>query len=598
METAEKTDAVHIESLNNQTENSPDRHELHTKTIQEEAAEPASPLQLGWRTWLVVLLSSFTIMAQVYTTVAAASVVSFIAMDFEGSALSGWIIQGPLLMQAALSPIVGRLSDILDRKYLASIPPLIAFVGAVICAKATSMNMLIGGSILVGVTLSTIAIVQSIPSEILPLKYRTVSNGISFLGGASAGIIGQLSAGAYTNMSPSGWRYIFWTQAAFHLTSALGFLLFYWPPRHTDFPRMKLTEYIWACDPIGSVLFIGSSTTILLALDWAAGTYPWSSAHVIGPLVTGCVLLIAFCLYELFARPDGLLAHAFFRSGRNFPLALLAFTIEGYIFYSAVTSLTPQLILRLGYATTPMRIAVRHQLFYLVPVFAASVPITWYATARRDLRTPLVGCFAIFLGVAGAYAGVTPGWGDGVQQGLNVLCAVGQAGPLTLLVAAVQFAAPHRYLSTATGLAFSARAVGGAVGSAVLEAVVKGYVGGRYGGAVAGAARRAGVRDEGVVGEIVGAMAGGEGATSVEALGAVVGEGVGAAQLEAVVGEGRWVWARGYRLAWASVVPFTVVALVCVACLSGVGELMTERVEATVERVPRGDEEKRVDGEE
>lgn len=91
-------------------------------------------------------------------------------------------------MQAVLSPIIGRLSDILDRKYLASIPPLIAFVGCIICAKATSMNMLIGGSILVGVTLSTIAIVQSIPSEILPLKYRAVANGIAFLGGASAGM--------------------------------------------------------------------------------------------------------------------------------------------------------------------------------------------------------------------------------------------------------------------------------------------------------------------------------------------------------------------------------------------------------------------------
>lgn len=98
-------------------------------------------------------------------------------------------------------------------------------------------------------------------------------------------------------MSSSGWRYIFWTQGAFHLTSALGFLLFYWPPRHSDFPRMKLSEYIWACDPIGSVLFIGSSTTILLALDWAAGTYPWSDAHVIAPLVIGCVLLIIFCIY-------------------------------------------------------------------------------------------------------------------------------------------------------------------------------------------------------------------------------------------------------------------------------------------------------------
>lgn len=92
--------------------------------------------------------------------------------------------QGPLLIQSVLSPIVGRLSDVLDRKYLATIPPLIAFAGAVVSAKATSMNMLIGGGILIGTTLSTISIVQAIPAEILPLKYRALANGFAFVGGS------------------------------------------------------------------------------------------------------------------------------------------------------------------------------------------------------------------------------------------------------------------------------------------------------------------------------------------------------------------------------------------------------------------------------
>lgn len=91
-------------------------------------------------------------------------------------------------MQSVLSPIVGRLSDCLDRKYLASVPPLIAFAGAVISAKATDMKVLIGGGILIGITLSTISIVQAIPSEILPLKYRALANGFAFLGGSIGGL--------------------------------------------------------------------------------------------------------------------------------------------------------------------------------------------------------------------------------------------------------------------------------------------------------------------------------------------------------------------------------------------------------------------------
>lgn len=91
-------------------------------------------------------------------------------------------------MQSVLSPIVGRLSDVLDRKYLAIILTVVSFVGAVVSAKATSMSVLIGGGILVGCTLSTISIVQAVPSEVLPLKYRAIANGFAFLGGAFGGM--------------------------------------------------------------------------------------------------------------------------------------------------------------------------------------------------------------------------------------------------------------------------------------------------------------------------------------------------------------------------------------------------------------------------
>lgn len=90
-------------------------------------------------------------------------------------------------MQAALNPILGRFSDVVDRKLLVVIPPLFAAAGSFIAAKADSMDMLIAGSVLTGVTLATIGTVQSIPAEVLPLKYRSIANGIAFLGGALGG---------------------------------------------------------------------------------------------------------------------------------------------------------------------------------------------------------------------------------------------------------------------------------------------------------------------------------------------------------------------------------------------------------------------------
>jgi len=44
------------------------------------------------------------------------------------------------------------------------------------------------------------------------------------------------------------------------------------------------------------------------------------------------------------------------------------------------------------------------------------------------------------------------------------------------------------------------------------------------------------------------------------------------------------VYAKAYRNAWASIVPFVVLGLLAVIFLKGVKELMTEHVEATVEK--------------
>ena len=110
-------------------------------------------------------------MGQIFVVTGAGSVMAFVSRDMGASSLSGWIIQGPLLMQSVLSPVLGRLSDVLDRKYVATIPPLIAFVGAVISARANSMAALAGGGILIGATLCTVSVIHAIPSEILPCKF-------------------------------------------------------------------------------------------------------------------------------------------------------------------------------------------------------------------------------------------------------------------------------------------------------------------------------------------------------------------------------------------------------------------------------------------
>ena len=183
--------------------------------------------------------------------------------------------------------------------------------------------------------------------------------------------------------------------------------------------------------------------------------------------------------------------------------------------------------------------------------------------------------FTIFLVVTILYGCIQPTWSR-AQIGINVLSGIGQSGPLTLLVALVQFCAPHAYLSTATGLAFSARAIGGAFGSAVLDAIINSKLGKTLAPAVAEAATSAGLPASSVP-ALMAAMMTGEGLMDVP--------GITPAILGAAANASHWAYARAYRLAWWSVLPFVVLAIVSVVCLKNVKELMTERVEATVERV-------------
>ncbi|KAF7353726.1 MFS general substrate transporter [Mycena venus] len=528
-------------------------------------------VMLTWRSWMVVFISCFAIFSQVFVVVAAGSVIAFIIRDLGEPAIAGWIIQGPLLMQSVLSPVIGRLSDVLDRKYLAGIPPLIAFAGAVMSAKAESMAILIGGGVLIGTTLSTISIVQAIPSEILPLKYRALANGFAFLAGSFGGLVGVLGSGGVTNINPSGWRNIFWMQAAFHGMTSVGLLGFYWPPP-SDYPRLNVRQLIWACDPIGSLLMTAGTTLLLLGFDWAGGTFPWHDAHVIGPLVTGAVLLLLFGLYEWKGRTDGIVAHVFFSRGPNFALSVFAFAVEGFIFYSAVNSIVPQIVLNLGFETNAWRISVR-QLSYNMLIIVTSIPVTLYATKYKDLKSPLLVTFFFFLVVSICYATITPKLNH-AQIGYNILAGIGQSGPLTLIVALTQFTAPHQFLSTATGLAFSARAIGGAFGSAILDAIINNKLA-SYNADVGAAAIAAGLPPTSVPALLQGLSSGIFSAVP----------GISDAVIAAATTASHNAYARAYRFAWIPIIPFVVVAMVCIACLKGVAELMTEHVEATVERV-------------
>lgn len=167
------------------------------------------------------------------------------------------------------------------------------------------------------------------------------------------------------------------------------------------------------------------------------------------------------------------------------------------------------------------------------------------------------------------------------QWGYNVILGVGQSGPLTLLTAYVQFASPPEMLSTATGLAFSARALGGALGSAVLNTIINNKLSQTYASSVGAAAAKAGLPPSSI-GALLSALATGNPKAIAEV------PGISNSILGATMAVSHQVFAAAYRLAWSSIIPFVVIATICCCFLTDVSNLMTEHIDATVEKVPEG----------
>lgn len=100
---AEKND-VHQEAVENIQEtpngtNNPASGNL--KPATENLAQ-TEHINLTWRSWLVVFVSCFAIMAQVFVVVAAGSVIAFIIRDLGEPNIAGWIIRTCIMTKSII----------------------------------------------------------------------------------------------------------------------------------------------------------------------------------------------------------------------------------------------------------------------------------------------------------------------------------------------------------------------------------------------------------------------------------------------------------------------------------------------------------------
>ena len=84
-----------------------------------------------------------------------------------------WIANSLSLVQAVICPLLCSVSDVFQaRKHILIGCCVISFVGAAIAPDAHNIYRVIGAQIMIGFGFAAIPLVLSVPSEILPRRWR------------------------------------------------------------------------------------------------------------------------------------------------------------------------------------------------------------------------------------------------------------------------------------------------------------------------------------------------------------------------------------------------------------------------------------------
>ncbi|PYI11659.1 MFS general substrate transporter [Aspergillus sclerotiicarbonarius CBS 121057] len=148
--------------------------------------------------------------------------------------------------------------------------------------------MLIAGRAVQGVGGGGINIlIDLIICDLVPLTQRGAYIGLLFVVFAMGTSLGPFIGGAIVN--DTTWRWVFYLNIPI---GGVGLL-------QVNYNRdMSIPAKLKRLDYLGNLLLIGAIVSILIALSWGGTRYPWSSVHVLAPLIIGLLGIPAFILLQ------------------------------------------------------------------------------------------------------------------------------------------------------------------------------------------------------------------------------------------------------------------------------------------------------------
>jgi len=371
---------------------------------------------------------------------------------------ASWILTAYLLSAAVLTPVLGRLGDIVGKRKVLIVVLALLLVGTVVAALAPNLGVLVVGRALQGAAGAVMPLSIGIVRDELPAERVGVTIGLlSAIFGIGAGV-GIVAAGPI--VEHLSWHFLFWLPGVLVVVALLG-AVFGMPESPVRKPGRL--------DLVGTAILSVSLVSLLVAIgegrDWG-----WGSGRTLGLLALGVVALVAFVVVELrVAEP--LMDLRLFRLRGVWTAHLIALVFGFAMFGTFV--LVPTLLqlptaVGFGFGKT-----VTEAGLFLLPTVVAMVvagPIAGALVTKVGPRLPLVlgglSLTAAYAVPAVSHAQLWQVVLSGVLTGVGI--GLGLASVSNAIVGSVPITQTGEAISTNTVV----RTVGSSIGTAVIAALI------------------------------------------------------------------------------------------------------------------------------
>ncbi|KAH8655079.1 fungal trichothecene efflux pump [Tricladium varicosporioides] len=378
-----------------------------------------------------------------------------------------WFVSSWIVSITICFAIVGANTDLLGRRWFLVGGNAICAVGHIVLGCAKSNDTIIAGMVITGFGAANCQLAAFALTELLPNKWRHI--GVVLADVAVYLTITVIPVTARYGFYAGDWRGNFYAAAIAQFLSFLGLYFFYHPPAHPL--GLPYGQVFREMDYLGIFLFIAGSLPILMGIVWAS-VYSSTSAHVVAPLVVGCVLLAVFAVWETYGNakhpitPTNIFTSS---RGRDFTAPCIALAVINMFYYSS-SIIWPTMIAVFYTEPTDWRRQAVLSLPQGLAITGGGVALSLFGSKIRHWQWQQTVAVTIMVLFGTLLALGTP-TNMGLVIAFLVISLFAYGWAIYLSIAITQMGVEQEQLGTSGGLSGCARFAGGTIAQAVYLAI-------------------------------------------------------------------------------------------------------------------------------